>query len=97
MQDRSVHAYAASTTERLLACSEEPATELPASVLVLDLFIIFQIISNDKTRTTPTPLSATDFLLSPTSNNPKLMPIVTLHNDISFSALHESFDLEVTD
>ena len=87
----------AAATQRLLARPEEPATELPSPVLVLYLLIVLKIVSDNQPRPTTSPLRSTDLLLSASRDNPELVPVMALDDDIRFSALHEPFDLEVPD
>lgn len=96
MKNRSVDSDPSAVTKGLLTGPEEPAPELLPPILILYLFVIFQIITNDQTRTFSSPLTSTDLLLRASSYNAKLMTIRTLNNDVSLLLLYKPLDLEIS-
>lgn len=87
--------YLAAISKSLFDGSKEPSTELCSTILVLHLFVIFNIVKKDKTRPTTSPLSTSDFLLRTARKYPELVAIEALHYDVGFLVGDEFLDLEI--
>lgn len=82
-------------SQRLLAGTEEPFSELPPAVFVFNLFIIFNIIEYDQARTLTSPFAATDLLLCAAGDDTELVTVGAFDDDVSFSGGDETFDVKI--
>jgi hypothetical protein len=62
----------------------KPVTELLAPFLIHHNLVIFHIVTNDKVRTLVIPVNTPKLLLTTLSNDPSLIPIIKLDNNVSF-------------
>src|ERR1043165_6815656 len=91
-----MHTDLTTLRQRLLSSTEEPLTELYSTFLVLNLLVVFHIVTDDKVRTHTVPHSTTNLLLSTASQDTEAMTVTKLHDDFSLLLRLEAHDIEVT-
>jgi len=87
--------YSASVTQSLFTSTKEPLAELRATVLILNLLIILQVICHDKSRALSMPLTATNLLFTTTRQDSELGSICPLHDDVGGGSFDEVLDAVV--
>lgn len=97
MEYSSMDSNSSAVTEGLLTGSEEPSGEFLTSIFILHLFIILEIVSDDKPGTLAVPFTASNLLLRASRQYPELGTVRPFDNDVGFLLLEESLDLEVSD
>lgn len=88
--------YSSSVSKCLFARPEKPSSKFFTAILRLDLFILFDIVTDNKTRSVSLPFLSSDTLLSASSNNTELIPIRALNDDIHLLVGDKALDLKVT-
>jgi hypothetical protein len=96
MEDGSVASNLSTVTKSLDNSSVEPAREFLSALFVLDLFIVFDIVKDNKAWTAAHPLTTADLLFSASSKDSECIPIRALHHYVSFLILDKALDLEVS-
>ena len=90
MENRTMYADSSSPAKALFTSSKKPSGELLATILRLDLLIVFKIIADNKSRSLSPPLTTTYLLLRTAGEDSELMAISALHDNIGFLILDES-------
>ncbi len=83
-------------SKSLLGGAKKPSTKLCTPVGIFNLFIILKVIPYEKVRTFAFPKTATNPLLSTTTENTESVPIGHLHYYISARIHQETFYTELT-
>lgn len=85
-----------SARKSLSRCPKEPATKLSPPILVLDLFVILHIVTENQVRTPPVPHLAANLLLSSSSQNSPSVPITHSDDQIGLGIAFQLFNSKLT-
>src|SRR3990172_7814055 len=95
MENRPVHPDLPSTPTAREESSIEPPPEFNSPIEVLDLFIFFQIITQDKAGPLSIPLQTTHLLTRTLRNESGLMPIFKANDHVSLGIYQQLINIEV--